>query len=322
MGQNAPLNTGPTYGEGAVAVFPRGAINHPSLLMSACVLFDSVTVLRPVDILAESSRREIRWDYRLRSNREADDFWYAVRPLVESEIVRPFRSGADMSRINKLHDHPNSTPFGRDVLDVDKDATAQTWYIAAGFTEYFQYIGANGLPLLLSELELHDVSRGNRLPSSLNPSVLSASSARMLDSCLPEIEARAHAPDRLILHANDIRRGLQHERAPYTSLIGRLAVLLTEPHAADERVSMIDSISSDAVDIWEAYRVKLIEIGNKLSLPVKFVPLLKNVVTLDQIACGKHLLGERWEPLSGGQQKRLIAFIWRVPEIKGFWRMV
>ena len=33
--------------QGEVAMFPRGAINHPSLLASTCILFNAVTVLKP-----------------------------------------------------------------------------------------------------------------------------------------------------------------------------------------------------------------------------------------------------------------------------------
>ncbi len=308
-----------THGEGAVALFPRGAVNHPSLLVSACVLFDSLTLLRPVDIEGTCMHRA-KWRYRLRPNHEADGFWRVAHPLVERGALKLFRTKADLSSIDGLHDHPDNTTFGVDAFDGERDGTGETRYFAAGFTEYFQYIGANCLPLVISKPELHDVPFRHRSYPVLKLSQLSGDSVRILNSCLPQIETADHPPAMLALNIADIRENLQHERSSFISLVGRLSVSLTGPIDADECAAMIDKISSDSIEIWEAYKSKLTELANKSSMLVRFVPLLNSLLNLDQIACGEHLAGVRREALPQTQLKQMMAFIWQVDQVANFWR--
>lgn len=44
---------------GAVAMFPRGAVNHPALFASACVLFDSITYCTPLISRQARDRRRL-----------------------------------------------------------------------------------------------------------------------------------------------------------------------------------------------------------------------------------------------------------------------
>jgi len=50
MANQEPSTPEPTYGEGTAGVFRKGAINYPALLASAFFPFDSIAILRPVDI--------------------------------------------------------------------------------------------------------------------------------------------------------------------------------------------------------------------------------------------------------------------------------
>lgn len=309
-----------TYGEGAVGAFPRGAIKHPSLVASACVLFDSVTLLRPIDIEGTCMfLRGEKWNYRLKPNQEAADFWSAAQPLLECDVLRAFHTQIDLSEIENLHVPPEAW-IGQDTFDIERDTALDIRLFAVGFTEYFRFLGANGLPLVLARTELHGRPIGAEQTAVHKVSQLSDESARILRSFLPELGGTGCDPKRIASYICEIRKRLQAERLSYMSLVGKIVATIMELPDPNARAEAIDQIASDCVDIWSAYKSKLTELSGNFSLPLKFVPLLENLESLDQIDCGEHLEGVGGRALAENQRKQMVAFIWQVNQTDNYWR--
>lgn len=309
-----------TYGEGVVGTFPRGAINHPSLLTSACVLFDAVIVLRPTDVEGNCMvRRGNTWNYDFFENREADGFWSAVQSLVEIGVLKSFRTQIDLSGIKEMHAPPDGW-IAQDTCNVDSDGAFATRLFAVGFTEFFRFLGTNGVPLALASTELHEgpLTGGKSLVSKV--AHLGGDSAKILRSFLPEFEIPQCNPEKIIINICEIRKHLKAERLAYMSLLGKIVSTVTELSDPAACASEVDEVISDGTEIWRAYKSSLTELSGKFSMPVKFVPLLENVATLDQIDCGEHIEESGGQVVSENKRQQMIAFIWRVDQTNNFWR--
>jgi hypothetical protein len=311
-----------------VAMFPKGAINHPSLFVSSCILFEEVKVLHPKDVIYFNDNRESdKWQgLSLYENHNADSFWKISKPLIEKGVLTPFVSGheKDISKfLGRSLDKEFAIPdfLKEDCYgDIPSNSGIEILY-ALGFTEFFDYLRKTNTPTVCSHAErvsdkyLHGATAVDEI------SFLSDLSARVLASCIPDLGTEGSEANTLIKKIIFIRENTQKEIPHYQYFIGSLAKGITSLMKPEERVGAVESIVRDTLEVWEAYTSKLREICEKLSIPIRFGSICKSIFTLDFLGIAKDSINNVCSPalLTTRQQERAFSFIRHAKEINDFW---
>ena len=311
-----------------VAMFPRGAINHPSLFMSACVLYETVTVLRPQDIFScvDQLVQTDTWYYIERyHDHNAEAFWTKNTPLFREGVLTCFESKKDTTSLpfdRKFIRPPISKMFEDDQVGrISAPPFEQRFLYSIGFTEFFRYLAKSKVPTVCSASERAS-NRYLRKTDEIDAiSPLTDIAAKVLSGCVPELATDVLSPVSLADRVLKIRQATEEERLHYLAFIGSLASGLTSLLTPEERVSVIETVIKDCVDQWEAYTSKLAEFCRKMEVPIRFMSILKNIVTLDIVSLMKDLSeGKTIEigPVQR-QEERAFGFIKQVREVNDYW---
>lgn len=311
-----------------IAMFPNGAINHPSLFMSASILFEKVTVLRPQDIFScvDQLVWTDTWYYIERyHDRNAEAFWTKNTPLLSEGVLTCFESKNDTS----------SMPFGKKfaspripiIFEDDRvgEVSAppferRVWY-SIGFSEFFQYLANSKIPTVCSDTERAS-NKYLRTANNIDDiSPLTDIAARVLSCCIPELSTDVLSSVSLAERILKIRQATEEERLHYLAFIGSLSYGLTSLLTPEERASIIETIIKDCVEQWEAYTSKLVEFCRRMTIPLRFISILQNIVKLDAVGLMKDFLEGKNNELGTvrRQEERAFGFIKQVQKVNDYW---
>jgi hypothetical protein len=90
----------------------------------------------------------------------------------------------------------------------------------------------------------------------------------------------------------------------------------------EARVTVVNALVQDCVDEWKAYQSKLAEFCRKIAVPLRFVSILKDLVTLDPVgfAKGCDRRSKKWLGAMSRFKERAFGFVRGVREDVGYWR--
>lgn len=308
------------WGPGDVAMFPRGAVNHPAIFASSCILFDSVTVLRPIDV--EATHWDEYWQYERLPNPNADAFWKNTRGLVSEGVLRCITPTLpadffDVTTINIDQELANDA-----VQIVHTGPGWVTHALVLGYHKYFSEIEKAAPPLVFSPPEMSSPLLTSRLAiSGVVPISASNSLAvRVLSECVPQLDGGL-AKYRFARRILEVRNAVREERRHFQAFIGLVASTLVAIATPEEKLAQLETIVTDCVEVYEAYSSKLLEITRRFSLPLRFVSILKDIITFDVISAAKDTasLGTHGGGVLERQEKRAFGFVKHVEEQTDFW---
>lgn len=309
-----------------IAMFPRGAINYPSLFVSTCVLFDKITVLHPIDLVHSRSKR---YDFihnhpcKVFPNKNADAFWDYNLPLIREGVLFEFMTEKDITPLTKSCQGSIDNPdLFDDIYDEHCILPGEIdFYYAIGFAEYFKYLIDESLPVMLSKDEFDSKGsflKENRAKNIKRMSELSYIAIKVLNGCIPQlgIPQNAHS---LTMEILEIRKHTKNERLDYLRFIGQLSTCLTELLSEGEKLYIINKLIEDSVGAWKNYSSKLSEVCRRLSIPIKFVSIIKSFLTLDLISLAKDTAASHKGLEDNNKQIRAFSYIDKVDKMNSFW---
>lgn len=295
-------------------MFPMGAINYPSLFASACVLFDSVIVLRPVDLVGIYWSYDDFWDYTLFENSNADKFWKECAALSDEGVLQMFSSSSVLAERDR-HEPPGES-LKSDLVESGMFGT----HFAVGFTEFFRFLRETRVPVVLSPSELCANLGANRIDSAAIaiPSLLGSLSSRLLAECIPTIGV-GNGPDGFSRRIGAIREGVKDERVHFKAFVKILSSTIADQLTAEDKRLQIEILVRDYKSVWEAYRSKLSEVSRRLETPLRFVSIIRSIVTLDFLTAARDALDSKPDSVIARQEKHSLGFVRDVARLNDYW---
>jgi hypothetical protein len=305
-------------------MFPRGAINFPSLFASTCILFDSVTVLKPFDVdvtrwRASEENENAVWTYERHANPNAIAFWSMADDLVAEGVVQPYEI-PNAAAVLERRGAPDAG-LRSDFVDGSSGGGWYTSLHALGFSSFFEYLAKTRATVVLSKEELAStlITARARVNAPSEATVLSSVAARLLAECIPTLGIAAQSPREFVRKICDIRSRTRSDRLHFKAFIFLLAGSLTAPLTPNERAEQVEQLIRDYTSVWSTYRTKLAEVARELDTPLRFASIIRDVVTLDFLGASEEIIGFGSKSVVSVQEQRSLAFTKSVSELNDYW---
>lgn len=260
-----------------MALFPLSATDYPSTYLTAVMLADSITVLKPYDIeFLKDLNDPIAHDFYVKKeNPNGDAFWRVNAPLVDIGLVRAFQSIIDVPALMATNVRPEDFPeLQRDFVDheIVPEGMAAPWY-AVGFHEFFEFLEKRQIALMLSRQER--MADDFRTYDELDASVAPVDVAAILAECVPVV--RVDKPtDKLANALLRVRTMLGSDRGTYLGFLKNSLLALAAAQGGDSGVDF--GATRGSIKLVRSFKALCTRACADANLDVTFVPLHESVI--------------------------------------------